>query len=74
MVDQIFLHSVALMVRAIEIQAKLQVASAFLSGKICESQISQVAKKLLKVVGQVAASSRVMSKPVAYLTEQMGEL
>lgn len=54
-------------------EAKLQVAASFLPGRICESHISQVAKKLLEVVSHVTFSTGVVSRPVAQLTEKLGE-
>lgn len=54
-------------------EAKLQVAVAFLPGRICESHVSLLAKKLLKTISDVTAAAGVVSRPVAFLTEQLGE-
>ena len=54
-------------------EAKLQVSAAFIPGRICESHVAMVAKKVLKTVSDVTAMTGVVSKPVAFLTAQLGE-
>lgn len=54
-------------------QADLQVESAFLSGRIAESQVSEIARHLLSAVSSVAQRCKVFSAPVAALTKELGE-
>jgi hypothetical protein len=54
-------------------EARLQVAAAFLPGRICDSHVSLLAKRLLQAIGHITAVTGAVSQPAAYLTEKMGE-
>lgn len=54
-------------------QAKIQVASAFLPGRVCESHVALVARKIVALIGSVTAETGVVSRPIATLTSKLGE-
>ena len=54
-------------------EAKLQLCAAFIPGTISDSHVSTAAKKLIKAVGDIAGTSGMVSKPVAFLTERLGD-
>ena len=54
-------------------EAELQVASAFLPGRIAESHVSQAAHHLVSVVGSVSERAGLLTAPVARLTQELGE-
>ena len=56
-----------------DIDARLQIASAFLSGRIAASHIQTVASHLLQAVSGIVMSCGVVSEPVADLTGHLGE-
>ena len=54
-------------------EADLQVAAAFLPGRIAESHIGSVAKHLVSAVGRISERAGLLSTPVARLTAELGE-
>lgn len=56
------------------IDASLQVAAAFLPGRIAASHVQVVARHLVKVVAQVAQGCGLLTDPAAELTRQLGEI
>lgn len=54
-------------------KADLQVATAFLPGRICDTHVTLVAKNVLNTIGHIYGLSGVVPKPVAFLTEKLGE-
>ena len=56
-----------------DVDAKLQIAAAFLSGRIAASHIQTVASHLLQAVSGLVRSCGVVSAPAADLTSHLGE-
>jgi len=54
-------------------KADLQVAVAFLPGRIADSHIATVARHLVSAVGSVSERAGLLSSPVARLTGELGE-
>jgi hypothetical protein len=54
-------------------KADLQVAAAFLPGRIADSHVGTVAKHLVAVVGSVSEKAGLLPSPVARLTSELGE-
>ncbi len=54
-------------------KAQLQIASAFLPGRIAETHVSLIAKHLVHAVGTVSEQTGLISRPVAVLTKKLGE-
>ena len=56
-----------------DVDAKLQIAAAFLSGRIAGSHIQTVASHLLQAVSGLVKSCAVVSAPAAELTAHLGD-
>ncbi len=56
-----------------DVDAKLQIAAAFLSGRIATSHIQTVASHLLQAVSGLVKSCGLVSAPAADLTAKLGE-
>ena len=46
---------------------------AFIPGIIADSHVTLVAKKLISAVSDIALTSGMVTKPVAFLTEKLGD-
>ncbi len=53
--------------------ANLQVAAAFLPGRIPERQIKTVASHLARAIGLVSENAGMVQRPVRLITEQLGD-
>lgn len=56
-----------------DVDAELQLASAFLPGRVASSHIQTVARHLLKLVSSIAAKCSLMADAAAGLTQELGE-
>lgn len=54
-------------------KAELQIACAFLPGRIADAHVSLVARHLLSAVGMLSQKIGLVTKPVATLTQELGE-
>ena len=55
------------------VEAELQISAAFIPGRIAETHVGQVAKRICSAVGSISKKSGLVSAPVAKLTAELGE-
>ena len=64
----------AYMIKVIRVtEAELQIAAAFIPGRIAEAHVGRVAKSILTATSSVSEKSGLISTPIAKLTAELGE-